>query len=83
MKPRQAKILDFLEAEEMGTVVPKRCLRCSGCKDCSVRSQIMTKKEQEELRLMEAKMTLDKEKNVMICEYPVVKDPSVLTDNRR
>ena len=27
VKSRQAKIPDFLEAEEMGTVVPKRCLR--------------------------------------------------------
>ena len=50
-KNKLAKVPDFFEAEELGTVVPKRCLRCSGCKDCSVRSQTMTKKSQEELRL--------------------------------
>ena len=82
VKTRHTKFPEFLEAEELGTVAPKRCLRCSGCKDCSVLSQSTTKKEQEELRLIQGKMTLDKTRNVMVCEYPVVKDPSVLTDNR-
>ena len=27
-------------------------------------------------------MTLEKNRNIMICEYPVVKDPSMLIDNR-
>ena len=48
-----------------------------------MRSQSMMKKSQDELRLMQVKMTLDRDRNIMVCEYPVVKDHSVLTDNKR
>ena len=72
--------MDFLETEELGTIIPKRCMRCVECKDCSLRSQDMSRRVQEELRLIESGMSLDKE-SPLITSYPIVKDPSVLTNN--
>ena len=51
--------MDFLETEELGTIIPKRCMRCVECKDCSLRSQDMSRRIQEELRLIESGMSLD------------------------
>ena len=41
----------------------------------------MSRKAQEELRLIESGMSLDKERRLITATYPIVKDPSVLTDN--
>ena len=56
---RRPPDMDFLETEELGTIIPKRCMRCVECKDCSLRSQDMSRRVQEELRLIESGMSLD------------------------
>ena len=43
----------------------------------------MTNHQQEELRLIESLIVLDKEQRMIVAEYPVIKDPTVLTDNRK
>ena len=42
----------------------------------------MSRKEQEELRHIEEGMTLDRDRKVKVCKYPLIKDPNLLTDNR-
>jgi hypothetical protein len=46
-----------------------------------VSDQHLTRKEQAELILMENNMWVNKEKKRMVVKYPIIKDPSVLTDN--
>ena len=54
-----AKKFSFLECEEMGIGQPRRCQACSTCNKCSVRSVAMTRKEQEELSLIESNVSVD------------------------
>ena len=54
-----AKKFSFLRSEEMGTGQPRRCQTCSSCNKCSIRSVEMTRKEQEELALIESNITVD------------------------
>ena len=54
---------------------------CSNCSDCSVSAQYLTRKEQAELILMENNMSVDQVQKRMVVKYPVMKDPSVLSDN--
>ena len=80
---KKAQEYDFLEAKELGTTVPKRCSRCIGCNDCSLRAVEMTNHQQEELRLIESSMVLDADRKMIVAEYPIIKDPNVLTNNRK
>ena len=75
-------ILDFLEAEELGTVQPKRCTSCLSCGDCSNKAVEMSRKQQAELRLIEESVTIDKDLQKVEVKYPAIKDFGVLTDNR-
>ena len=43
----------------------------------------MTNHQQEELRLIESSMVLDKERKMIVAEYPIIKDPTVLSNNRK
>ena len=72
----------FHEAEELGTVVPRRCDRCMGCTRCSNQSQEMSRKEQEELTMLRKALVHDEENNVMTVKYPVVGDLEKMKDNR-
>ena len=73
---------NFLECEEMAVGQPRRCGSCSTCKSCSVRAQDMTRREQEELGLIENNIHVDLDQNKVMFRYPLVKDPTLLTDNR-
>ena len=73
---------NFLECEEMSVSQPRRCGSCSTCKNCSVRSQEMTRREQEELALIENNIHVDVEKKMVFFKYPLIKDPALLSDNR-
>jgi hypothetical protein len=72
---------EFLESEEMRIQCPRRCNRCNNCSDCSVSAQQLTRKEQVKLILMENNMWVNKEKKRTVVRYPIIKDPSLLTNN--
>ena len=72
----------FLEAEELGTIVPRRCERCVGCQKCAFQTQEMNRKEQEELQMMRDCLTYDQENQQVNVTYPFIGDASKLKDNR-
>ena len=73
---------NFFEMEELATVVPKRCSSCNGCTKCSDKNYELSKRERRELQLIRENMVLDKENKRLNFKYPLIKDPSVLKDNR-
>ena len=74
----------FPECEELGVSNPKRCNRCLGCKQCSDPGQEMSRKDAQELKMIEQSMTLDTEKQQVTYHYPLIKDPAdCLTDNKQ
>ena len=75
-------LVNFLEAEEMGTIQPKRCTSCLSCGDCSNKAVEFSRKQQAELRLIQESVSLNKELKRVEVKYPAIKDFSVLTDNR-
>ena len=78
-----AKKFSLLECEEMGTGQPRRCQTCSACNKCSVRSVEMTRKEQEELAIIEENISVDLFNGQVTFKYLYIKDINLLHDNRR
>ena len=72
----------FLEAEELGTVVPRRCERCVGCQRCAFQTQEVNRKEQEELQMMRNSLTYEKENQHVVVTYPFIGDANKLRDNK-
>ena len=73
----------FGECEEMGVQQQRRCGACTSCQKCSEPKLQLSRKEQDELRLIEKGMYLDTEAKQVRFHYPLVKDPAVLVDNRK
>ena len=73
----------FGECEEMGVQQQRRCGACTSCLKCSEPQLQLSRKEQDELRLIEKGMYLDAEAKQVRFHYPLVKDPAVLVDNRQ
>ena len=59
--------------------------QCGGCKcgKCSLGAKDYTIQEERELELIERNLNFDKEENRWIAEYPWIKDPQNLPDNRK
>ena len=74
--------VNFLGCEELGTGQPRHCGTCKSCTRCSFRSQEMTKREADELALIEDNIAVDEATNTVWFQYPLIKDPALLTDNR-
>jgi hypothetical protein len=72
----------FTECEELGVHQPRRCGACTSCRKCSDGAQQLSRKEQSELLMIEKGMELNEETQRVTFHYPLVKDPSVLSDNR-
>ena len=72
----------FLEAEELGTVVPRRCERCVGCQRCAFQTQEVNRKEQEELQMMKNSLAYEKENQRIVVTYPFIGDANKLKDNK-
>ena len=72
----------FSECEEMGVNQPRRCGACDSCSKCSEARQDLSRREQAELKLIEANISLDEENKQVTFKYPLLKDPFLLTDNR-
>ena len=78
----QVITLDFIECENLGQGQPRRCDSCKSCKQCSVRSQAMTKREADELHLIENAIVIDPVAKRSWFKYPFIKNPQVLQNNR-
>ena len=72
----------FMEAEEIGTVMPRRCDRCLGCARCSSPSQEHTRLEQFQLQLLRKALHHDEEKQRVTVSYPLIGDITKMRDNR-
>ena len=75
------KKMDFLEAEQLGTYLPKRCSPCQSCPRCSIRGQKMSRRDQAQLKAIEDGIEFDRVKKKCTANYPYIRDPTVLTDN--
>ena len=77
-----ARVEDFYEIENLGIECTPRCGGCK-CGKCSLRSKDFTIKEEKELKLIEAKLEYNREEKRWIAEYPWIRDPSELPDNKK
>ena len=66
----------------MGTAQPRRCGSCTSCIRCSVWAQKLTRREQEELGLIEANMKVAPETRKISFHYSLLRHPRLMTDNR-
>ena len=82
LKTQEKSLSTFMEAEEMGTVQPRRCNSCLGCGSCSNQAMEHSRKEQAELRLIQKSVKINKELKRVEVSYPAIKDFSLLSDNR-
>ena len=73
---------EFLKVEELAIEIPRRCERCAGCKRCSYQSQEMSRKEQEEYRLLKDVTTADLKNKSVRTSYPIIGDITKMKDNR-
>ena len=74
---------DFWECDQLGVKLPARCERCRHCLQSGVCSEAHaghTLKEQAELALIKANTRL--ENGQIWCDYPFIKDPACLPNNR-
>ena len=83
IEPQKSLTPEFWESEGMGVLPPPRCDSCRGCMErglCSEKSYRHSVKKQAELDLIKSKTKL---KNGEVwCDYPFIKDPSCLSNNR-
>ena len=73
---------DFYNIENLGIECTPRCGGCK-CGKCSLGSKNYTIKEEKELALIEKNLHYDQEAQRWIAEYPWIRDPKDLPDNRK
>lgn len=76
------KVKDFSKIENLDVECVPRCGSCK-CGHCAVGSKYYSIKEEKELELIEKNMKFDAQDNRLLAEYPWIKDPADLPDNRR
>ena len=76
------RVEDFYNIENLGIDCTPRCDGCK-CGKCSLGTQNFTIKEEKELHLIESKLEYNKEERGWIAEYPWIRDPAELPDNKR
>ena len=76
------KVEDFYKIENLGVECVLRCGSCK-CEHCAVASKNYSIKEEKELELIEKNMKFDAQDNRWLAEYPWIKDPADLPDNKR
>jgi len=77
-----SSVEDFYNIENLGI----ECIpRCGGCKcgKCSLGSKNYTIKEEKELAIIEKNLHYDQEAKGWIAEYPCIRDPKDLPDNKK
>ena len=70
----------FWDAECLGVLPPKRCGRCLRCQECSDSGLLRSRRDQEELEMLEKSVEL-KDGSLHV-KYPFVRDPYCLPNNR-
>ena len=70
----------FWEGECLGVLPPKRCGRCLRCNDCSDPGLVHSRKDQEELDMLEQGVQLVN--GQIHVSYPFKRDPHCLPNNR-
>ena len=73
---------DFYNIEGLGVACSPRCGGCK-CGKCPVGSSDYTLKEERELKLIESKLVFDSGKKRWTAEYPWIRSPEELPDNKR
>ena len=76
------KIEDFYNIENLGINCTPRCGGCK-CGKCAPGSNNYTLKEERELKLIEKGLQYDEQDSCWIAEYPWIKDPYLLPNNKR
>ena len=74
----KTKEFNFMECEEMGVHQPRRCRACAGCKNCSERAVMLSRKDSWELQMIDNNLLVDTRQGRVIFKYPLGKDPSLL-----
>ena len=78
----QESVSRFFELESIGTTCQPQCGRC-GCGKCQPGGKDMSLKDERELEQIEAGVSFDAEKGRWIANYPWVRRPEELPDNRK
>lgn len=78
----KANVEDFYKIENLGIECKPRCGGCK-CGRCPIGSKEYSIKEERELELIDKNLEYNNLDNRWIAEYPWVKDPSALPDNRQ
>ena len=73
--------MDFWQADGLGVLPPKRCCRCMKCSDCKDAALIHSRKEQDELELLQKSIKL--ENGELTVSYPFIKSPECFPNNRQ
>ena len=76
------KIEDFYKIENLGIECRPRCGGCK-CGQCPLGSKDYTIKEEKELELIENNLEYNREEKRWIAEYPWIRDPAELPDNKK
>ena len=74
-------IEDFYKIENLGIACSPQCGGCK-CGKCPSGTKNCTLKEERELKLIERNLSFDDQNNVWTANYPWIKDPSNLPDNK-
>ena len=69
------------ECQDLGVSQARRCGSCTTCVRCSNTAVALTRREPEELTMIEENVELDVEKHEETFHYPLIKDPKMLVDN--
>ena len=78
----KVNIEDFCTIKALGVQCKPRCGGCK-CGKCSLGAKDYTIQEERELELIERNLTFNSEDNTWTAEYPWIKDPNDLPDNRK
>ena len=78
----QESVSRFFELESIGTTCQPQCGRC-GCGKCQPGGKDMSLKDERELEQIETGVSFDAEKGRWIANYPWMRRPEELPDNRR
>ena len=78
----QSSMEPFFEIESLGVSCIPKCGACS-CGTCHPGGKAMTLKDERELEMIERGLEFDPDKGRWQAEYPWIKDPSMLKNNRR
>ena len=78
----KVNIEDFYNIEALGVQCKPKCGGCK-CGKCSLGAKDYTIKEERELELIERNLTFNSDDSTWTVEYPWIKDPNDLPNNRK